>query len=336
VYWHGHEMIVGFALAVVAGFVLSAVATWTGRPAVSGPAVMWLGCAWLLGRIAVVYAGAIPLPAAATLDMLFPLSLCYYSAREIFGARNKRNYKIIMIVWVIALANLAYHVIDPNIAIYMLIHAVLLLVALIGGRIVPNFTANWLRGQGVTKLPSNNMIIDRMAITLTILVGIAVVFYPERALVGYLAVSAAALHSVRISQWRGLQTLRNPLLFILHVAYAWLPIGYAMTGMASLGLIFTPTTALHALTMGAIGTMVFAMLTRVPLGHTGRPLHVSRLVVVAYVVLTFAIIVRIVSPWVQEHYLGMVNLAAGSWCLAFAIFLWVYWPVLTRPSVTST
>jgi uncharacterized protein involved in response to NO len=106
--------------------------------------------------------------------------------------------------------------------------------------------------------------------------------------------------------------------------------------MASLGLIFTPTTALHALTMGAIGTMVFAMLTRVPLGHTGRPLHVSRLVVVAYALLTLAVVVRIVSPWAQENYLAILNLAAGGWCLAFVIFLWVYWPVLTRPSVTST
>ena len=107
-------------------------------------------------------------------------------------------------------------------------------------------------------------------------------------------------------------------------------------GLASLGVAFTPTAALHALTMGAIGTMVFAMVTRVPLGHTGRPLHAARLTVVAYLVLTAAVLIRIVSPWNAEAYLSMVNLAAAGWCLAFVLYLWVYWPILTRPRVDTS
>jgi uncharacterized protein involved in response to NO len=138
-----------------------------------------------------------------------------------------------------------------------------------------------------------------------------------------------------VSRWQSLQTVSNPLLFILHVAYWWIPIGYAMTGLASLGLFATPTAALHALTMGAIGGMVFAMITRVPLGHTGRSLHASRLTVVAYVLLTSAVLVRILSPWMAGAYLAMVNLAAISWCLAFAIFMWVYWPILTRERIEA-
>jgi uncharacterized protein involved in response to NO len=333
--WHGHEMIVGFALAVVAGFVLSAVATWTGRPPVNGLAVAWLVVTWLSGRLAMFAAGNMPDTVVGALDMLFPLTLCYFVAREIFGARNKRNYKIVAILFVFAAGNLGYHIVDSGVAIYFLIHIVLLLVALIGGRIVPSFTANWLRGQGILTLPSNNLVIDRIAIALTVLVGVVVVFYPERSLLAFLAMAAAAMHAVRVMQWCGLQTVRNPLLLILHVAYWWLPVGYAMLGLASLGLVFTPATALHALTMGAIGSMVLAMITRVPLGHTGRPLHASRVTVVAYVVLTLAVIARILSPWAEAGYLSMVNIAAIGWCLAFAIFIQVYWPVLTGPPASS-
>ncbi len=336
-YWHGHEMIVGFALAVVAGFVLSAVATWTGRPAVSGPVVVGLTVSWLLGRIAMLPVTTISPFVAAMLDMLFPIALCVLLGREVFGAKNRRNYKVFWIATALAGLNLFYQlgltgVIEgaDYVALYLLIHGIVLLVALIGGRVVPNFTANWLRGQGVTILPRNNLPIDRMAIALTMMVGLAVVFFPGRETIGYLAMSAAALHAVRVAQWQGMQTIRNPLLFIMHVAYWWLPIGYAMMSLASFGWAFTPSAALHALTMGGIGGMILAMITRVPLGHTGRALNASRLTVVAYILLMLAVVVRVLSPWNEVEYLSMLNVAAAGWCLAFAIFLWVYWPVLTQ------
>ncbi len=339
-HWHGHEMIVGFALAVVAGFVLSAVATWTGRPAVSGLPVVGLVAAWVAGRIAMHYAGVIPQLAAAILDMLFPLALCFLISREVFGAGNRRNYKVVAITVALAALNLLFHlglagIIEGGdyIAVYLLIHGTVLLVALIGGRVVPNFTANWLRAQGITDLPRNNEMIDRMAIASTIMVGLAVVFVPDRIVVGYLSAGAAALHGVRVGRWRGVKTVRNPLLFVMHVAYWWLPIGYAMMSFASFGLAFTPTAALHALTMGSIGGMILAMITRVPLGHTGRALHASRLTVTAYVLLMLAVVVRVLSPWNADNYLATINIAALGWCLAFAVFLWVYWPVLTQPSV---
>jgi uncharacterized protein involved in response to NO len=343
VHWHGHEMVVGFTFAVVAGFVLSAVATWTGRPAVSGIAVVWLVVAWLLGRIAMFSAAAIPPAVVALADMLFPIWLCVLFGREVFAARTKRNYKVFSIAAALAMLNLLYHLGATGtvegadyIAIYLLIHGVTLLVALIGGRVVPSFTANWLRGQGVNRLPRNNQPIDRIAIMLTILLGLVVVFFPDRATIGYLAMTAAVVHGIRVALWRGLQTIRNPLLFVMHVAYWWLPIGYAMMSAASLGWAFTPTAALHALTMGGIGGMILAMITRVPLGHTGRALHASRLTVIAYVVFMFAVIIRVLSPWLDERYLSVVNVAAAGWCLAFLIYLWVYWPVLTGPPVDTT
>ena len=332
-YWHGHEMIVGFAMATVAGFALTAVATWTGRRAVAGLPLVWLVLAWLLGRLALAGALGTNVAVIAAVDMLFPASLVLYFGREVIAARNTRNYKVLAMIAALAAWNALYHLGQPYVAIYLMIHTMLLLVTVIGGRIVPNFTANWMRGRGIDRTPVNNVALDRLAVAVTILIGVVVVFYPSGVLVGYLSLAGAALHAVRVSQWRGMQTMSDPLLLVLHVAYWWLPVGYAMMGLASLGIAFTPTAALHALTMGAIGTMVLAMITRVPLGHTGRPLHAARLTVIAYLVLTASVLIRIASRWNAGAYLSMVNLAAAGWCLAFIIYLWVYWPILTRPRV---
>jgi uncharacterized protein involved in response to NO len=268
------------------------------------------------------------------------LSLCVFAAREILAAGNKRNYKIVAVTVILASLNLVYHLgvasVLPGgdyIALYLLIHVVVLLVAVVAGRVVPNFTANWLRGQGVTKVPVANATVDGLAISLTVATGLVAVFFPDRIVLGVLAMLAALTHALRVSQWRGLQTVRNPLLFILHVAYLWLPAGYAMMSLASFGWAFTPTAALHGLTMGGIGSMILAMMTRVPLGHTGRALHASRLTVVAYVILMIAICIRVMSPWNGANYLGMIELAATGWCLAFGIFVWVYWPILTEPRI---
>lgn len=334
-HWHGHEMLIGFVMATVAGFLLTALATWTGRPAVSGAPLFWLGIAWLAGRIAMFWSQALPAYAVLALDMLFPALLCVFVAREVIAARNRRNYKIVAIVALLALLNLGYHLLDPRTALLLMVHGVLLLVAVIGGRVVPNFTANWLRGQGVQDLPSNHRIADALAIGLTLLVGVAASLAVERELTAVLAVAAALAHAFRVSQWRGLRTLGNPLLFVLHLAYGWLPAGYVLLAMASLQLAFTPSAALHALMMGAIGTMILAMMTRVPLGHTGRPLRASRTIVVAYAVLTVAVIARIAGPVVPGWYLATLNIAAIGWCAAFVLFVHVYLPVMLGPRLDS-
>lgn len=339
-YWHGHEMIVGFVMATIAGFILTAVANWTGRAALRGLPIAWLVACWLVGRGAMFFSNTMPVAASAALDMLFPLLLCILTAREIFATGNKRNYKIVAVTAILAGLNLVYHLgvagVLPGgdyIALYLLIHMVVLLVTVIAGRVVPNFTANWLRGQGANKFPVINQAVDGLAITLTILTGLVAVFYPDRLLLGVVAMLAALIHTYRVSQWCGLQTVRNPLLFILHVAYLWLPASYAMMSLASFGWAFTPTAALHGLTMGGIGSMILAMMTRVPLGHTGRALHASRLTVVAYVVLLVAICIRVISPWNAANYLGMIELAAAGWSLAFCIYIWVYWPILSGPRI---
>ena len=340
--WHGHEMLVGFAMATIAGFLFTAVATWTGRPPVKGLTLALLLLAWLAGRLAMLLSGVVPAWLVALVDMAFPVMLCALAAREIFGAGNRRNYPIVGITALLAVGNLVYHLgtlqVWPGadrLSVYLMIHLILLLITVIAGRVVPNFTANWLRARGVTRLPASNALLDRLTIALTLAVGLAASLAPTSPVTGTLGFIAALLHLARLAQWRGLSTLDEPLLFVLHVSYAWLPVGYALLGCAVFGWLFAPTAALHALTMGAIGGMILAMTTRVPLGHTGRPLTAAGMTVVAYLLLTAAVLVRVLGPSVVPDYLATVDWSATGWSLAFTLFVWVYWPILTRPRVDA-
>jgi len=338
--WHGHEMLMGFAMTAVAGFSLTAVANWTARPAVKGWPLALLVTFWVMGRLAMLLYGRLPDVLVILLDMLFPVFLALLLGREIAGARNRRNYPLVVIICAVAVENALYHLgaaqwlagVD-RLAIYLMIHTLLLLVTIIAGRIVPNFTANWLRQQNQAQMPVNSERVDRAVLVLTVLSGLAAGFYPFFWLTGVFAFATAVLHAFRLSRWRGLATVSNPLLFVLHVAYLWLPIGYALLGCTVFGLIASSTASLHALTMGAIGTMVLAVTTRVALGHTGRPLRAARLPVFAYWMSMIAVVVRVSGPLTGMAYVSMIDSSAAAWVLGFAVFSWVYWPRLSRQRV---
>jgi len=338
--WHSHEMLIGFALATVAGFSLTAVANWTGRPAVKGMPLALLVLFWLAGRLAMALHGWLPSGLVFFLDMLFPVLLAILLGREIIGGRSQRNYPLAAIMVVVAFLNVLYHLgINQwipgyeRLAIYLLIHTLVLLVTIIAGRIVPAFTGNWLRSQGKTSMPVNSGVINQSALWLTIGVGLTASFMPIHPLTGVLAFVAALVHGFRLSRWKAFATTSNPLLFVLHVAYLWLPVGYTLLGCAVFGWLFTPTAALHALTMGAIGSMILAVTTRVALGHTGRALQAARATVMAYWIYMIAVLIRVLGPFSGENYLLMIDLSALGWMLAFAIFTWVYWPILSRAGV---
>jgi len=236
--------------------------------------------------------------------------------------------------------NLLYHLgslrVLPGmdrLALYFLIHMLLLMITVIAGRIIPNFTANWLRSRGHDRLPVDHSLTNRIAVAATIATGVSASLTPFGPVTGTLAVAAALAHAIRLARWRGLATSTEPLLFVLHAAYLWLPVGYALTALAAFGLAFPVTSALHALTMGAIGNMILAVTSRVALAHTGRALHAPRLIVVSYVVLNVAVIARVLSPLMPGLSVEMVDLSAAGWIVTFAIFASVYWSVLTGPRV---
>jgi uncharacterized protein involved in response to NO len=340
VYWHGHEMVVGFSMAAMAGFVLTAVATWTDRQPLQGKLLGLLVFSWLLGRLAMMAATRLPYWLVASVDTIFPFLLVILLGREVVGGRSRRNYPIVGITLVLAVLNLLYHLgvmrILPGIdrlALYFLIHLVLLMITVIAGRIIPNFTANWLRVRGYVRLPENHPLTDGITVAATLATGVCVSLTPFGPITGIVAMVAALSHAVRLARWHGLATTSEPLLFVLHVAYLWLPVGYAMTALAAFGLIFPATAALHALTMGAIGNMILAVTSRVALAHTGRSLHAPRLIVISYAILNAAVVARVLSPLNSGLYIEMINLSALGWIVTFGIFTGVYWPVLTRPRV---
>lgn len=335
--WHAHEMLIGFASGAVAGFVLTAVATWTGRTPVQGP---WLGAlvgGWLAGRIAMCCAGVLPPALVGLLDMIFPILLTLLAAREIVGGNSKRNYIVIVLLGSLALFNLLYHSASTSLGarapLYLILHTLLILVSLISGRIVPSFTANWLRSRGETRLPAVQPKLDLLVLIAGAVTGLVDSFWQTGIATALLAFITAAVHAARFRSWRTLATLSNPLLLILHVAYLWFLIGYLLLGLSALGIGLPRSAALHALSMGAVGGMILAVATRVGLAHTGRALQASRLTVVAYVVFAIAVIVRIVSPLAPARYQMLLDLSATGWMVTFALFLWVYAPMVIRPRV---
>lgn len=341
-YWHAHEMLIGFALGAVAGFVLTAVASWTGRPPVRGRPLLLLVLAWLAGRVAIFFGGLLPVQAVAVIDLLFPVVLLVLVAREILSAGNQRNYPIILILAALTGAVLLYHLGNTGmlplaieadrIGLYLFMHLLLVMITVIAGRIVPTFTANWLRASGSNRKPVSRELLDRTTIGATAVTGLYAAFIPNSLVTALLAIIAAALHAARLSGWCSLATVREPLLFVLHAAYAWFPVAYLLMAAAIFGWLVTPVEAMHALGLGVIAMMILAVTTRVALGHTGRPLHASRFIAVAYVLAALAVVFRLMTPSGANYFLWLL-LSAVFWSVALILYLVVYAPVLLGPRV---
>ncbi len=338
--WHAHEMVFGFVYAILAGFALTAVANWTGRPSVHGGELALLLLAWLAGRVANIYTGVWPTEAVAALDLLFPCVFVFLFGREVLGGGNKRNLPLVGLIALIGGANLLFHFGDAlspglsRLGILLGVHVILVIVSIIAGRIIPAFTANWLRMQGAgdNTMPRIVPAVDIAAIILTVVTGIAITFAPINPWSGIVAFLAAAAHALRLSRWSAQHTVREPLLLILHIAYLWFPIGYLLVGISVFGG-YLSTVALHALTVGAIFGMILAMTTRVILGHTGRPLQAARMTVVVYVLWMITVLTRLSGPFFGEWYIYTVETASSIWIIFFILYGWVYWPMLVKPRV---
>ena len=337
VVWHQHEMIFGFAVAAITGFLLTAVPNWTGRLPVAGWPLGLLAGLWLAGRCAVFATpSAGPWP-AAVIDGAFLPAFAVVVLREIVAGRNWRNAKVAIPVALLALCNLAVHAESVGLAedsarpaLRLAIFLVPTLIAIVGGRIVPSFTRNWLVKRGTTSLPRSIAALDGAAVALVPLLGLAFVFLPEWRVTAVLALAAAVVHAVRLGLWRGYRTGAEPLVWILHVGYAWLPLGFALTGIALLVEDVDIGAALHALTAGAFGTMTLAVMTRASLGHSGRPLVAGRATTLSYVLVIAAALVRVAAPiggWPVFGY----EASAALWVAAFALFSIYYFPVLVLP-----
>lgn len=337
--WHRHEMLFGFVGAVIAGFLLTAIPNWTGRLPIAGPPLAALFGLWLAARLAMLFSVHTGPALAAALDIGFYLVLAALAAREVLAAKN-RNLPIVILVLLLGMANAADHAAAAGLidhggtGVRVAISLVVVMISLIGGRIVPSFTRNWMARQGYTeRLPSQPGRFDLGAIGLTAVALAAWTAWPEARVTGGLLLVAGLAQAARLSRWGGLRSARDPLVFILHVGYAWLPTGLLLLGASLAGAPIPQSAAIHALTAGAMATMILAVMTRATLGHTGRELKANMPTVLLYALVTLGALLRVAAPLELVDYTLGMEVAALAWIGAFLVFLGAYGPILFRPRV---
>ncbi len=338
-YWHGHEMLFGFAMAAVAGFLLTAVPVWTGTEPQSGVGLAVLATLWVLGRAAMWLGDALPPLAVAALDLSLIPALGLAVGGAVVATRQLRNAVFPALLAVLFAANLLVHLEALGVTgdtaalgLRLGVYVFTVMVAVLGSRMVPAFTRNALRSDGIEgEVRSGGSAQVAALAVLVAAIAADLAEAPELAQ-GVLAVCAAVLLAASMRGWQTRRVLGQPILWVMHLAYAWLPAGLALKGLADLPGMLPQTAALHGLATGAVGTMILAMTTRVALGHTGRPLKVAPPITVAYVLVTLAALLRVAAPMAApDAYVPSIMASGLCWATAFAIFTVVYWPILTGP-----
>lgn len=337
-HWHSHEMLYGFTSAAISGFILTAVSNWTGAPPLSGGKLLALVSLWFAGRISLWTASWLPAGAAMMIDGLFLPVVALYLLQLLLRHGNKRNLVLVAILLLLSAGNLSMHWGFLTGKIAWLLRGeqlafglITLMMVVIGGRIIPLFSRNWLRNHGGNEVAvKSSPKIDLLTLFLTAAI-IPIDLWFEGGLIAALVMFAAALaNGLRLWCWSGWLTRREPLLWILHLGYAWIVAGLMLKGLSALSLV-APSVWQHALGVGAMGTLILGVMTRVALGHTGRPLVLPEFALVIYIAITVATFGRLFTALGWLNYSFGLMLAASAWVLAFVFFLIIYWPILTRP-----
>lgn len=332
--WHRHEMLFGFVGAVIAGFLLTAIPNWTGRLPIAGLPLAALFALWLLGRVTVLFSAAAPPAIAAIFDSGFYFLLASVAGREVLQAKN-RNLPVVGLVLLFGIADLLDHLVaggeiaDSEIAWKVAVALITIMISLIGGRLVPSFTRNWLTKNAVRDgLPGQPGKFDLAVVAATALALTAWLASSSRQLTGALLAVAAVVQAIRLARWSGWRTARDPLVLILHVGYAWLPVGIGLLAASQLGTTISQSAAVHALTSGAMATMILAVMTRASLGHTGRDLRAGGATILCYVLVTIGAVLRVASALGWVDYRPGMFVGGAAWIGAFVVFGLAYAQVL--------
>ena len=334
--WHAHEMLFGYTSAVIAGFLLTAVKNWTGMAVPTGRLLVVISGVWLLGRVLVVTPG-VPQAVVATVDLAFIPLVGWSLWRPLWHGQNKVNRMFLLIFAGMTLANLLVHLdvmgVAPNLwprGAYLMVDMVLLVLLLVAGRVVPFFTEKAVPGARSRVRPW----VEKGTFIGMVIAALAELMLPHSALAGSVLLVVAVIQGIRLSGWYHTGVWRVPILWVLHVGYAWLVLGLALRGLAGFGLLL-PSVALHAITVGGIGVLTLGMMSRVALGHTGRNINdTGPLIPPAFVLLNLGAVVRVFGPWLAPQYFNSwINIAGGLWMLSFALFALVYTPILIKPRI---
>lgn len=328
--WHAHEMLFGFALAVVVGFLLTAVQNWSGRPTVSGPGLKALVLLWLAGRVLVLSPFGF---AAALVNVAFPFAAAFALALPLIAAGNRRNYFFVALLVVMGIASGAVHLAQLDvlhmpdwIGIRVGLDIVLFIVAVMAGRVIPMFTNNGVAGAGAGR----HVTLEKLALgSILALLALDCLQWRGLPLIAVTSIAACA-HAARLSLWRPWKTLRVPIVWVLHAAYLWVPLHLALRALAEVGWV-AANLATHAFAVGAIGGMTIGMMTRTARGHSGRPLTADRWEVACYALILGAALARVALPLaLPDFYLLSVRASGLLWSAGFALYAIRYWPALTR------
>jgi uncharacterized protein involved in response to NO len=335
--WHVHEMVFGFLPAVITGFLLTAIPNWTGRTPIRGRELMLLCTLWLAGRLVMAIPFLPPL-LSAFVDAAFLVTVAGLVWREITAGKSWSHAPIGCLISLHAGANILFHVqalrgAATDLPERMALALVMVLLALIGGRVIPNFTRAFLAEQGMSEQPASFSRFDGLSV---VFVGIAVaawIIQPQAMVTGWMLVGAGVANFGRLLRWYGWVTWREPLVLTLHLGYGWLALSLMVLGGAILGWGLPTTDAMHAFTTGAVGVMTLGVMTRASLGHTGRPKHAGPLTICIYILVNVGALLRVFGPSFDLSTNLVLGFAAMSWSGAYLLFALVYGPFLLRPSI---
>jgi uncharacterized protein involved in response to NO len=340
--WHAHEMLFGFTVAAIAGFLLTAIPNWTGRLPLHGRPLLVLVLLWLGGRLAVATSAVIGAWTAAAIDLAFLGVMLFVVTREIVAGKNWRNLPMLAAIGALLAANVLMHCETLDLGIVgtagaagwrLAIAVATLLIALVGGRIVPSFTRNWLAKRPGGGMPAAFARFDQITLAITATALVCWIALPGTGAVSALLAIAAVLNLARLCRWRGYRTVSDPLVWILHLGYAWVGFGLGLLALAQFPELLPESAAVHGLTAGAIGTMTLAVMTRAIRGHTGRPLIADPGTVAVYVLVTVSALSRITASLWPGLYDSLLWVAGAAWIGAFSGFLLLYGPMLLAPRI---
>jgi uncharacterized protein involved in response to NO len=335
-YWHGHEMLLGYSVAVIAGFLLTAVKNWTGRATLTGDQLAALCLLWLYGRIVPFYSGLLPDGLIALIDFSFLPALAYQISKPIVQTKYYTGLVFIGILLVLALGNGLIHAeilgLEKNTAwlgLQLVEATIIILILVIAGRVFPFFTERGIPGTLVTRNP----ILDGSAIATAVIVFGLQLFNVSGTVLAVAAVLAVIANGARLAGWYMQRIWYVPLLWILYAGYVWIILGFILTVFSAYSLVL-PSLALHAFTIGGIGVLTLGMMARVSLGHTGRALRVSNAMAIAFILINLAALFRVLLPIAMPGWYGsLLYVSTLLWLAAFALFIFVYAPILTSARV---
>ena len=326
--WHAHEMIYGFAMAIVAGFLLTAVANWTGGAPARQMHLAGLCLLWLLGRVVMHFDFGLPAWAIIAVESAFIPALALSLAIPLLRSWNKRNFIFLTLLSVLFACDLWFLLTINMAALHVALMMILIMISLIGGRIIPAFTVAALRRKGIEAYQTPQMKMDITALASLVAVALCLVFAKDTPFLGIAAGVSCLIHGLRMRHYHTLKTFDDPLVWILHAGYGWLVVGLGLLALTGFGLL-SVTAVIHALTAGSIGSMILGMICRVTLGHTGRELKVGTLTTLSFFAIQVTAIARVFGPILMpDHMNEWIIGSAALWSLCFAAYLWVYTPML--------